>query len=112
MYPTHAGAIICIMLALWPHKYKVGHIDLIYRRHHNLLKLPEHPEFSYVSHLHTLVLPYESICIMYMSRIDLLDIQKWVIIAFVSSLIFCPCIVFFFFGLCFVYKFPPMESVY
>ena len=29
MYPTYAGPIGCAMLALWPHKYKVGHIDLI-----------------------------------------------------------------------------------
>ena len=50
MYCTHAGPIGCIMLALWPHKDKEGHIDLIHRRHHNLLTPPENPEFSYISH--------------------------------------------------------------
>ena len=34
MYSTHAGPIGCIMLAQWPHKYKVGHIDLILIKHH------------------------------------------------------------------------------
>ena len=34
MYPTHACPIGCFMLVLWPHKYKVGHIDLILIRHH------------------------------------------------------------------------------
>ena len=29
MYPTHAGPIACTMLVLLPHKYKVGHIDLL-----------------------------------------------------------------------------------
>ena len=46
--PTHAGPIGCIMLVLLPHKYKVGHIDLILIKHHNLLKPPEIPKFSYV----------------------------------------------------------------
>ena len=45
MYPTYAGPIGCFMLALWSHKYKVGHIDLIHRRHHNLLKPPENLYF-------------------------------------------------------------------
>ena len=34
MYPTHTDSIGCIMLAQWPHKYKVGHIDLILIKHH------------------------------------------------------------------------------
>ena len=50
MYSTHTGPIGCIMLMLWPHRYKVGHIDLILIKHNNLLKPPEIPEFSYVSH--------------------------------------------------------------
>ena len=50
MYPTHAGPIGCIMLMLWPHKYKIGHTDLNLIKHHNLLKPPENPKFSYVSH--------------------------------------------------------------
>ena len=50
MYPTHAGLIGCIIFTLWPHKYKVGHIDLILIYHHNLLNSPEIPEFSCVSH--------------------------------------------------------------
>ena len=33
MYPTHADPIGCIMLTLWPHKYKVGHTDLILIKH-------------------------------------------------------------------------------
>ena len=49
MYPTHADPIGCTMLVLWPHKYKVGHIDLIHIDQ-NLLNSPEIPEFSYVSH--------------------------------------------------------------
>ena len=49
MYRTHGGPIGCIMLVLWPHKYKVGHIDLILIKHHNLLKPPEIPEVSYMS---------------------------------------------------------------
>ena len=48
MYPIHAGPIGCIMLMLWPHKYKVGHIDLIFIKHQNLLYSPEIPKFSYV----------------------------------------------------------------
>ena len=47
----HAGTIGCTMLVLLPHKFKVGHIDLIPIYHHNLLNSPEIPEFSYVSHL-------------------------------------------------------------
>ena len=43
------------MLMLWPYKYKVGHIDLIHRRHHIPLKPPENPEFSYVSYLLCLI---------------------------------------------------------
>ena len=50
MYPTYAGSIGCIMLVLWPHKYKVGHIDLILIKHQNPLNSPEIPEFLYVSH--------------------------------------------------------------
>ena len=38
MYPTHAGPMGCTMLVLWPHKYKVGHIDLILIYIQNLLK--------------------------------------------------------------------------
>ena len=34
MYSTHAGSIECTVLTLWPHKYKVGHIDLILIKHH------------------------------------------------------------------------------
>ena len=34
MYPTHAGSIGYTKLMLWPHKYKVGHIDLILIKHH------------------------------------------------------------------------------
>ena len=34
MYPTHAGPIGYTKLTLWPHKYKVGHIDLILIKHH------------------------------------------------------------------------------
>ena len=48
MYPTHAGPIGCTMLTLWPHKYKVGHIDLILMTPH-LLYSPENPEFSCVT---------------------------------------------------------------
>ena len=55
MYPTHAGPIGCIMLALWPHKYKVGHIDLILIKHQNLLNSPKLPKFSYVSHYYNLL---------------------------------------------------------
>ena len=51
MYHTHTGPIGCIMLALWPHKYKVGHIDLIPIKHQNLLNSTETPEFSYVTRL-------------------------------------------------------------
>ena len=29
IYPVHAGSIGCIMLAVWPYKYKLGHMDLI-----------------------------------------------------------------------------------
>ena len=50
MYPTHAGPIGCTMFMLWLHNYKVGHIDRILIRHHNLLHSPEIPEFSHVSH--------------------------------------------------------------
>ena len=50
MYPIHTGPIGCTMLVLWPHKYKVGHVDVILIYHHNLLNLPEIPEFSCVSH--------------------------------------------------------------
>ena len=45
MYPTYTDPIEFIMLAVWPHKYKVGHIDLILIKHHNLPKPPEIPEF-------------------------------------------------------------------
>ena len=38
MYPTHVGPIGHIMLALWSHKYKLGHIDLILIIHHIHLK--------------------------------------------------------------------------
>ena len=51
IYSTHSGSIECTMLVLWPHKYKVGPIDLILIYHHNLLNSPEIPEFSYVSQL-------------------------------------------------------------
>ena len=50
MYPTYAGLIGCTMLALWPHKYKVGHIDLILIKYQNLLNSPEIPKCSCVSH--------------------------------------------------------------
>ena len=50
MYPTHAGPIGCILLMLWPHKYKVDHIDLILMKHQNLHNLPKIPEYSCVSH--------------------------------------------------------------
>ena len=49
MYPTHAGSIECTMLALWPHKYKVGHIDHNSYKTPHLLYSPENHEFSYVS---------------------------------------------------------------
>ena len=42
------------MLSLWPHKYTVGHVDLILIKHQNLLYSPEIPEFSYVSQFQTL----------------------------------------------------------
>ena len=54
MYPTHTDPIGCTMLILWPHKYKVGHIDLILIKHQNLLNSPEIPEFSYVSEQNTM----------------------------------------------------------
>ena len=54
MYPTCAGSIGCTMLMLWPHKYKVGHIDLILIYHQNLLHSSEIPEYSYVSHFHNI----------------------------------------------------------
>ena len=38
------------MLVLWPHKYKVGHIDLNFIKHQNILNSPEIPEFSYMSY--------------------------------------------------------------
>ena len=38
------------MLVLWPHKYKVGHIDLISKVTIMPECSPEIPEFSYVSH--------------------------------------------------------------
>ena len=53
MYCTHTGPIGCTMLLLWPHKYKVGHIDLILIYHQNLLNSPEIPEFSCVSYKDT-----------------------------------------------------------
>ena len=37
MNPTHTGPIGYTKLMLWPHKYKVGHIDLI-------LMTPKSPE--------------------------------------------------------------------
>ena len=49
MYLTHADSIGCTMHMLWPHKYKVGHIDLILIKHQNLLDSPEIPEFSHMS---------------------------------------------------------------
>ena len=49
MYPIQAGPIGCTTLVLWPHKYKVGHIDLILIYHQYLLNSPEIPEFSCVS---------------------------------------------------------------
>ena len=52
MYLTHTGPIGCTMLILWPHKYKVGQINLILKYHHNLLNSTEIPEFSYVSQYH------------------------------------------------------------
>ena len=51
MYPTHAGLIECTMFVLWPHKYKIGHIDLIHIIHQNLLNSPKIPKFLHVSHL-------------------------------------------------------------
>ena len=45
VYPTPAGPRRCFMLMLWSHKYKLGHIDLIHRRLHNLLKPPENLNF-------------------------------------------------------------------
>ena len=50
MYTIQAAPIECIMFALWPHKYKVAHFDLILKYHLNLLNSPEIPEFSWVSH--------------------------------------------------------------
>ena len=52
MYPTYTDPIGCIMLALWPHKDKGGHIDLILMTPH-LPNSPEIPEFAYVSHIYT-----------------------------------------------------------
>ena len=40
MYPTHAGLIECFMVTVWPHKFKVGHHDLIIMTPH----FPEKPE--------------------------------------------------------------------
>ena len=53
MYPTHAGPIGCTILMLWPHKYKVGQIDLILIFHQNLINSPEILEILCVSHTHT-----------------------------------------------------------
>ena len=52
MYSTYTGSIGCIMLMLWPHKYKVCHNDLILIMHQNLLNSPEILEFSFVSHMY------------------------------------------------------------
>ena len=38
VYPIQAGSIGHIMLMLWPHKYKLAHIDLILIIHHIHLK--------------------------------------------------------------------------
>ena len=54
MYPTHTVPIGCTMLVPWPHKYKVGHIDLILIYHHNLLNSPDISEFSCLSHTPTI----------------------------------------------------------
>ena len=56
MYPTHTGSIGCFMLVLWPHKYKLGHIDLIPIKQHIHLK-----------HLKTLIFPCVTLtlCISY-----------------------------------------------
>ena len=51
MYTMHTGPKGCTMLALWPDKYKVGHIDLILIKHQNLLNSLEIPEFLCVSHM-------------------------------------------------------------
>ena len=45
------------MLVLWPHKYKVGHFDLILIKHQNLLNSPEIPEFSLC---YTHICPFQS----------------------------------------------------
>ena len=47
------------------HKYKVGHIDLILIKHHNLLNSPEIPEFSYVSHLFRFFIKCHIPCLHY-----------------------------------------------
>ena len=49
MYPTHAGSIGYTKLMLWPHKYKVGHIDHHSYKTPHLPNSPENPEFSHVS---------------------------------------------------------------
>ena len=62
MYSTHTGPIGCIMLIVWPYKYKLGHIDLILIIHHIHMKNLNFPMCHMCMLCESRVM-YQSICV-------------------------------------------------